>query len=475
MRRLGFDLCTSSANAEPDIVISISHGSKDGPSVEKEVAGVSVPTVRSSSSLTPTLASRLRKRTGVPQSTGWAGRSARTAQLLGLLSKPTAVQIALELTPRQLTYDSEHLNAALRWLGRAQDSDVSGGVPTRYHFALGWDRPSPAATGTVISTLLHVANCRNESAELIERANRMGLWLLEVQEPDGSIRGDLRSERGRRRSEIAETGEVVLGLLALHRQTGDARYAESSRRATRWLETVQEPDGSWNRLHTDGTTNIADVRAAWALARAGLALDDAELGRAAERHLQWVANRARPDGWIVDMPSRDGWAAPSSDAIAATVEGLLELGLTLAEPKAIELALGLLEGVRSAYESSGSGVRLRWRHHLAAQIDADWTSTSRSACLSGSARMAVCAYRLARFAGHREAAAVRSFGDVLLDTARTGQILSGSTSEIVGGLPASAPIWGTNEPFSVLTSGTTFLAHALLERQPAGLPRHRLG
>jgi hypothetical protein len=382
-------------------------------------------------------------------------------------------QVVREGLPRQIGYDGDHLDGAIAWIYRAQDADGSGGVPARYDLASGWDDPYPETTGYLIPTLLHYGDFRG-GPEALDRAIRMGHWLTGLQSPDGSIMGGTWRPGKQGRPEVFNTGQVLFGFLALAERTGDEQFADAARRAGRWLVEHQEPDGSWVKWSLHGQPHAYYARVAWALARAGAVLDVDQMRQAASRHVDWLATNSRSDGWIDHMSFQPG-SAPLTHTIAYTIEGLFELGLVQDDERARHLAQRLLDGVIDAYEAPGSGVRLRWRDHLAATIEPDWTSTSRSACLTGSAQMALCAFRIARFDDVDHPDRLRRFGDLMLDTARSGQALSGVADEAKGGVPGSAPVWGAYGSFRLLNWAAKFLADALLERQPDGLPRLRLG
>src|SRR3712207_6815520 len=66
------------------------------------------------------------------------------------------------------------IDAALVWLGRAQDGSVTqdGGVARHFSLETGWSSSYPETTGYIIPTLLDHAVLRNDNA-LRQRAKRM--------------------------------------------------------------------------------------------------------------------------------------------------------------------------------------------------------------------------------------------------------------------------------------------------------------
>ena len=74
----------------------------------------------------------------------------------------------------------------------------------------------------------------------------MGDWLCEVQLPSGAMRGGVGVNDY---PIVFNTGQVLLGWMALHEETEEDRYLECARRAADWLVEGQSEDGSWIR-HT---------------------------------------------------------------------------------------------------------------------------------------------------------------------------------------------------------------------------------
>ncbi len=136
--------------------------------------------------------------------------------------------------------------------------------------------------------------------------NQAGLdWLLAEQEPDGSWFGRWGVNH------VYGTGAAVPALIAAGIPPEDARI----RRAVRWLEDRQNPDGGWGedcRSYDDpawiGRGESTASQTAWAL----LALEAAEerASLAAKRGLRWLVDTQRPDGtW--DEPLFTGTGFPS--------------------------------------------------------------------------------------------------------------------------------------------------------------------
>ena len=342
-------------------------------------------------------------------------------------------------------------------------------MSARFDLARGWDRAYPETTGYIIGTMLHHARIGHAPASA-ERATAMGRWLLSLQHQDGWIAGGLARDDGAGRPEVFNTGQVLLGWLALSEASGDVEFATAAARAARWLASVQEADGSWVRHSLHDIPHSYYSRVAWALARAGALLDDAALTEAATRAVDWTCAQQSEDGWIEHMSFTAG-SAPLTHTVAYTIEGLLECSLVLGHDRAWEVAGAATRAIERAYRTEGSGLRLAHAGALAATLRPDWTSTADYVCVTGSAQLALCCRRIDAFQGD---AALRSFGDEILDSAKRAHPLRGPTG-VRGGVPGSSPLWGEYGSFKYLNWAAKFLADALMDRLAGALPRYRYG
>ncbi len=201
------------------------------------------------------------------------------------------------------------IGRGLRWITGMQsadggwgafDADNTSTLVTKLpfcDFGAVVDPPSADVTAHVVEAL---------AAEGLagSRAARRGVvWLLRAQEKDGSWFGRWGANY------VYGTGAVVPALVA----AGVPPSKPVIRRAVRWLETHQNPDGGWGedmrsyddpQLAGHGTSTASQT--AWAL----LALLAAgPPGLAAEAGIRWLAEHQRADGtW--DEPQYTGTGFP---------------------------------------------------------------------------------------------------------------------------------------------------------------------
>jgi squalene-hopene/tetraprenyl-beta-curcumene cyclase len=201
------------------------------------------------------------------------------------------------------------IGRGLRWITGMQSSDGGWGafdadntstLVTKLpfcDFGAVIDPPSADVTAHVVEAL---------AAEGLagSRAARRGVvWLLRAQEKDGSWFGRWGANY------VYGTGAVVPALVA----AGVPPSKPVIRRAVRWLESHQNPDGGWGedmRSYDDpqlagrGTSTASQT--AWALL--GL-LAAGPPGPAAEAGIRWLAEHQRADGtW--DEPEYTGTGFP---------------------------------------------------------------------------------------------------------------------------------------------------------------------
>ena len=131
--------------------------------------------------------------------------------------------------PKAVEPLDRHLDAAIGWIKRAQDSSVSGGVswgyrarrPVRTNLPMGWVGPYPETTGYIIPTMLRYADLRGDS-DAVKRAERMTEWEMSIQLPDGGIQAGVYGSTPVASSTFV-TGQVIFGFVALYERTHDPR------------------------------------------------------------------------------------------------------------------------------------------------------------------------------------------------------------------------------------------------------------
>jgi hypothetical protein len=345
-----------------------------------------------------------------------------------------------------------NLRAAAAWLGRAQDATGNGGVAWAYRLRSGWGGAYPETTGYIVPTFLNLATALGEPAYR-DRASKAIEFLLPLQMDGGPFpAGTL--ERTDRSPSIFNTGQIICGLTAWYRATGDEEILRAAIGAGRWLGTVQDDDGAWRKYaHLAYPVTYTAHAACW-VAELGVLAGDEGLKATAERQLDWVLGQRDPaTGWF----ERSGFAAEDHAAhravthtIAYTIWGVLMMGELLQRTDAVAAARSSALGIADLVAAKG------W---LPGMLGAGWEPKARYACLTGNAQMALVWLRLNQLEPDPRltAAAAR-----LIDRVGSAQQLRSSDDGILGGIPGSDPVWGDYIQFGVPNWAAKFYIDALL-------------
>ena len=288
----------------------------------------------------------------------------------------------------------------------------------------------------------------------------MGDWLLDVQDPDGGAGEAVGAFAAHPR--IFNTSQVMLGWIALSRETGDGRYAEAAERAGRWLTARQDDDGKWSRDTFAGPRSY-HARTAWAL------LELAELtGRqtyrdAAEHTVEWVLGCAQETGWF-DRTSLEDPERPWTHLIAYTLVGLAKVAVhhsrcvdaerVLRPLRLAAAALAATWNERAARTPAGTYVGLPGR------LDRDWRGTDAWSCLTGDAQTGFFLGLIGREDG--DAALLETAGRMREDLKRVHRS-DAEEPGLRGGLCGSHPIGGGYAGYAVPNWAVKFLADFLLQ------------
>ncbi|MBS1581979.1 MAG: hypothetical protein JST66_07265 [Bacteroidetes bacterium] len=339
------------------------------------------------------------------------------------------------------------LSGAIDWLCRAQDQGREGGIGS-YHLADGWGAPYPETTGYIIPTWLEAAR-RLERPELRERARRAGEWLLGIQRADGGWQGGRVDQD--RPSVVFNTAQIVRGMLALHADGGEDRFAAAAVRAGVWVLSVQEADGAWRTHNFLGAGRVYDTYVDAPLLALWKHTGDMRFRTAAERNLAWVLGRQQANGWFADADNtlrhND---RPITHTIAYTMDGLIACGEELQNERWIAAARRPADALLAIFLRDG---RLNGRY------DAAWRG-SEAAIVTGCAQTAIVWSRLQAVTGDaRYAEGVQRMVAWLVGVqAKSAR----GPADVHGAVPGSYPVWGRYEKFAFPNWATKYFADALL-------------
>jgi uncharacterized protein YyaL (SSP411 family) len=366
------------------------------------------------------------------------------------------VRLAPVYSPDPANLDLEsHLSAALDWLKRAQDTGDDRGVSWGVKFGSDFEPSYPETTGYICQTFVQMAR-RTGDREFLERAVRMGDWEVEVQMPEGAVMGGMFNRNPT--PAIFNTGMVLLGWSELIRATGEERFKTATCRAADWLVRMQDPDGNWRRGNSqfaNATATTYNVKAAWGLCEAGVALDREDYVWSALRNAEFCVTRQKSNGWFRDCCLEDP-AQPLLHTIAYTMQGLLEIGRLTARSDLIAAAQRTAEAELALLAADG---------FLPGQQDAQMRGTVTWCCLTGSAQTSIVWRALHSMTGEKR---YREAADLTNRYLLARHDIRNSDARLRGGLPGSWPVHGPYGRLRILNWATKFLADALASQKYQG-------
>jgi hypothetical protein len=351
--------------------------------------------------------------------------------------------------PSRLERYRAHLDATAGWL-EASIAHGRGGSAAHWSPLGGWSRPYPETTGYLITTLLAL-HPRLPARGLLERAREVGGWLLSIQNAEGSWNGGLHPAR-RPKPSVFNTGQIVSGLVDLHRGTREARWLEAALRGARWLADGVGPDGLWQAGdYRSAETPSYYTYVAWPMLEAAREAGEPGVEAAARRVLERILARVRPNGAIERWGfGEDGRAF--THTIAYTLRGLLESARVLGAWQEVGApAVPALRRLAEESERAGGA--------LPGAFDLAWSPTARYVCLTGNAQTAVNLLLLEERAPDPrlvEAAAA------LVDRVCRSQRLRAPLRGLRGGVAGSSPPWGRYMTLRWPNWAAKFHADALL-------------
>lgn len=342
----------------------------------------------------------------------------------------------------------KHIEAAMEWLCRAQDAAADGGVSIRFSLFRGWESSYPETTGYIIPTFFkYYMITGNESFK--DRAMRMAEWELSIQQDDGSyIGGCLNKKVGKL---VFDTGQIIFGLLAAYRYSGEDRFLKAAIKAGNWLVKVQDEDGAWRHFAYNLIPHAYYSRVAWSILELYQVTGDNQYVISARRNIDWVLLNQKSNGWFNNNGFNiENNNSPYTHTIAYTIRGLLETGILLNEQRYINAARKSIDEMLKVIEPAG----FFW-----GKYDANWKGVQSFTCLTGNAQISIICSRLyeitndAKYSGSTH---------VLNKYLTTMQNLITNNKNIRGAIAGSYPIWGEYERFSYPNWAAKFFVDALI-------------
>jgi predicted SAM-dependent methyltransferase len=358
--------------------------------------------------------------------------------------------------------DQEHLSACMKWLARDHEINGGKGAASAYYIdSQRWGTDYPETTGYIIPTFLCYHKLVGDKSYL-NNAITMGDWEIAIQTPDGGT-GEPVGLYGLR-PRVFNTAQVILGWMALYKQTGQDKYLNAAVKAADWIVGKQDPDGKWTKNTYAGPRSYHS-RVAWALLELYAVIKQERYRLAAERSINWVLSQGYDNGWFANTSLSDP-NKPWTHLIGYVLVGLTEIyrlnNAQFDREKALSLLCNAAENLVSVYtklkETSKEGAFLT----LPETFDCYWRSSDKYSCITGNAQIEFFIRRIAKYVYNPM---FQSVADALLDDLKRLHLLDGVTNpDISGGLPGSYPIGAGYMGYAIPNWGVKFFADSLLQR-----------
>jgi len=358
--------------------------------------------------------------------------------------------------------DDLHLSACMQWLVKAQEVNSGGGISSIYHLdTKRWDADYPETTGYIIPTFLSYYRYSGIETYL-KSAIDMGDWEVDIQAPDGGV-GEPIGVYGLQ-PRVFNTGQVLLGWLALYKEAGDSKYFDAAIKAADWIVKSQDPDGKWSR-NTYMGPKAYHSRVAWALLELYDISQEKRWQIAANKAINWVLSLGNQNGWF-EKNSLTTPDKPWTHLIGYVLVGLLEscmLDSHNCNPtKLLSLLAGAAKNIanyclKSAELSTNCQLKI-----LPGTFDQNWMSNDNWTCVTGNAQIAFFLRKM--FAIFNDDSLIIA-ADHLIKELKSIHYVDGiSDLNLYGGLPGSYPIGGGYAPYGIPNWGVKFFADTLLQK-----------
>ncbi|MBA3058015.1 MAG: hypothetical protein KJ614_01030 [Gammaproteobacteria bacterium] len=356
----------------------------------------------------------------------------------------------------------ERARAAVQWLLQAQAASPDDGVSLGYfpcdsdksREGAGWRASYPETTGYIITSLL-AFSAEFDDAAVAAAAMRMAAWETAVQMPSGAVQGGPVCPPERQTAAIFNTGMVLDGWCSAYRHSGDPKLMVAARKAADFLVGDLDEQGYFKTngaFVSAGEIKTYSCLCAWSIYRFGELAQDESYQRAAVRVIEAALRQQQPNGWFAHncLTHSD---APLTHTIGYTLQGVLEVGALAGRPDFIHAVRRSVDAILPRIESNG---------YLPGRFYADWEPAGFSSCLTGSAQIAIVAYRLFDLTGQTS---YRLQADKLVDFLKALQLRQSDDAAVVGALAGSFPLMGSYMRAGYPNWATKYLLDALLLQQ----------
>jgi len=320
------------------------------------------------------------------------------------------------------------LASAAQWIGFSERS--GGGSSAQYTPIIGWSKSYPETTGYLIPTLLNVAKKTGDKSHTA-RAYRFGKWLLSIQNTNGSWNGGQHPSRAPSPS-IFNTGQILKGLVALFRDSGDSIWLDAAERGVKWLVDGLGPDFLWKGGdYLSNTTPSYYAHVFWPILEVYSLRPSAKILLPVSKGVKTIAERRLQNG-VISGWSFDNVSPAFTHTIAYTIRGLQECGRILDDPYLFNCVNEALDVLMRRSELRGGA--------LPGSFNENWQVGGDFVCLTGNLQIAKCL--LIREKKSPDLRFVNAAAR-MIDYVCKKQSLHSPVQGLRGGIPGSSPFYAT--------------------------------
>ena len=343
------------------------------------------------------------------------------------------------------------LEQAMEWLLLAGEHMPDQGIGS-FHLVDGWSSSYPETSGYIIPTLIVYGGLTGKD-KFIDQAMATADWLLSIQKESGGWQGGRINEN---KPEIVfNTGQIIRGMLASYANDNNEKYLNAAIKAGDWLQSVQHEGGYWKKNALMEAERVYDSYVDVPLLMLTEATGERRYAETAKRNLDWIVDKKQHDnGWFEDcdntLKHND---RPILHTIAYTIDGLLDAGIKLNSEKYKAAAIKPAAKLKDLFLTNG---------YLNGRYDSGWNG-SEYMIVTGCAQISIAWMKISIISkdpSYLEAA--QKMNGLLVRIQNRQEKYSSNT---IGALQGSFPIWGKYEPFAYPNWATKYFADALMLEQ----------
>ena len=344
----------------------------------------------------------------------------------------------------------QHIDSAIKFLLKKQEGQSDNGIPATVYFRLGQefiDGSYPEVNGYIIPTLLDYSK-KFSSKKSFHAAIKLADFVSTQQDKYHGyfLGGSVGAYTG---PSVFNTAQIVHGLVRVYRETDNENYLRVLEKASDWIVSVQQSDGSWSEHNYRGLGRVYDSKVAQALWEAHVVTGNPEYCNSAKRNLDFVVKNQLKNGWFKNCDNTTYRNfEPLTHLIGYTVQGLIECYKMSKEKKYYFSAKKTLHKLLHWFEVN--------KRPINGRFNSKWQPTVKSCCVTGLAQISICWLEIFKLTDdYRYLNAALKANDVLKGL----QIVSKDKS-INGSLPASSPAWGDYGTYKINTWGVKYALDA---------------